>query len=250
MHTGRGIQLGICVDHVRRHRAPRGHARDVHARGIDVVGRDDVARDTCDQRWLAALAMLILRFEPVPALRRIGLLRLHRISDKTSMPLGKRVHLRACCEIVGILGAAVEHHNQWQGLAGRPRGDIQSILTTAGGIRIRMRAEMAPVLHVNAVFSCPVNGCFVCLCKWEDDGLRLLVSPRGFAHCTGALPSQGALYCFGRVGSAAGTQQSHRFAHRIQEAFVEFHHVCPVIGLGSHGYWILSASAVLTAGEA
>jgi hypothetical protein len=43
-------------------------------------------------------------------------------------------------------------------------------------------------------------------------------------------PTQGALYRFGRVGNAAGTQQSHRFAHK---AFVEFHRICPVTGLGA-----------------
>ncbi len=121
MHTGCSVELRICVNHNGRHGAARRHASDVDARRIDVVGRDDFTRDACDQRRLAALAMLIVGLEPVPALRRIGLPRLHRISNEASMPLGKRIHLRAPREIIRVLRATVQHHDQRKWVAGIPR---------------------------------------------------------------------------------------------------------------------------------
>jgi hypothetical protein len=44
-----------------------------------------------------------------------------------------------------------------------------------------------------------------------------------------------ALYRFGRLDGAARFQQGHRFVHRIQKAFIQFHEFCPVIGLGLRG---------------
>lgn len=44
---------------------------------------------------------------------------LRRIGHDEAMLVGKRVHSRAGCEILRILGAAVEHHDQRHGLLGR-----------------------------------------------------------------------------------------------------------------------------------
>lgn len=51
-----------------------------------------------------------------------------------------------------------------------------------------------------------------------------VVPRRRLVHYASA-PSQCALYRFCRFGHAAGTQKRHRFVHRIQKAFIEFHHL-------------------------
>ena len=77
--------------------------------------------------------------------------------------------------------------------------------------------------------------------------IRQVVRPRI------AFAAQRALYCRRRFGGAAGTQQGHRFVHRIQKAFIQFHGG-PVsrvdVGWGGVGYRMRSASAAFTAGVA
>jgi hypothetical protein len=68
------------------------------------------------------------------------------------MLLGQRIHLRAPREIIRVLRATVQHHNQRKRFAGSPGGHIEPILTAAGCIRISERAEMASLLDVGGRF--------------------------------------------------------------------------------------------------
>ena len=69
-------------------------------------------------------ALLFAAVEPVPASRRVGRCGLRRIGDEERVLLGAVVHPCAGREIIGRLGAAVQHHHERQGPA-RPGGSAR-----------------------------------------------------------------------------------------------------------------------------
>ena len=138
MHADGGKQVGVQGADDDGHGATRRQAGDEHFAFIHRVVVDDLPRDAGDQRRFALVALLVDGIEPVPAARTVGTLRLRRIDDKTFLFFGQRIHLRAGGEIVGILRAAVQHHDQRHGLAVIAAGDIQFV-----GARARMVAVHA-----------------------------------------------------------------------------------------------------------
>ncbi len=117
MNADGGVQIGIRRRHDGRHGAARRHARDVHAPRIDVVGTDHLARHVRDDRRLALISPLMGGNEPIPASSLIGRFRLRGIQHEKALLLGERIHARAEREIIGILQAAVQHHQKRQRLA-------------------------------------------------------------------------------------------------------------------------------------
>jgi hypothetical protein len=77
----------------------------------------DLAGNTRNQGGLTAVALLVARIEPVPAFLRIGGGWLRGIRDKEDPLFGKLIHPRAGREIVGGLGAAMQHHDERELLA-------------------------------------------------------------------------------------------------------------------------------------
>ena len=112
MNADRGVEIGIGRSHYRRGGPAGRKPRHVNAPGIDRVVAHDLTGDARDQRGLAPAAPLVLRPEPVPALRGVGGSRLRRIDDEAALLLGERVHARAGGEVVGRLGTAVQHDDQ------------------------------------------------------------------------------------------------------------------------------------------
>jgi hypothetical protein len=87
----------------------------------------DLAGDARDQRRFATVALLIAGIEPVPAPLRIGRLRLRRIGDQAAVLLGERVHPRAGGEVVGRLGAAVQHDDQRRRITPTGARDVELV---------------------------------------------------------------------------------------------------------------------------
>ena len=112
MNSGRRIKLGIAECHDERHGASRRETGDIDAPGVDVIIGNHGLRDARDDRGFPFTATLVLEIEPVPADGRIGRRRLSRIGGDETVLFGKDVHARPQREIVGILGAAVQHHEQ------------------------------------------------------------------------------------------------------------------------------------------
>ena len=71
---------------------PADRPGDVDAARVDGVLAHDLAGDAGDQRRLAAVALLVVRVEPVPAALRVGALVLRRVGDEQAVLLGQRVH--------------------------------------------------------------------------------------------------------------------------------------------------------------
>ena len=105
-------------------------------RGSTGKSLHDLAGDAGDQRRLALIALLVARAEPVPALGGIGGLRLGRIGDEETQLLGEIVHPRAGGEIVGRLGAAVQHHHERQRLVRAAARDVELVGAASGGIGV------------------------------------------------------------------------------------------------------------------
>ena len=127
MDPDRGVEVGIGAAHDRGGSAAGGEPGDIDAARVDRVVAHDLARDPGDQGRLAAVALLVVRVEPVPALRGVGRAGLRRPGDQAAVLLGERVHARAGGEVVRRLGAAVQHHDQRQRRAGARAGQIQLV---------------------------------------------------------------------------------------------------------------------------
>jgi hypothetical protein len=84
----------------------------------------------------------MLRLEPVPAERRIGALALAWIGNEKSMLLSqgihaRGIHARACCEVIDILRAAMQHDDQWTASAGMMTArNIEFVASPSGGAGI------------------------------------------------------------------------------------------------------------------
>jgi hypothetical protein len=73
----------------------------------------------------------------------VGLLRLGRIRDQAAVFLGQHVHAGAEREVVRILGAAVQHHDQRHGLSGIGARHIQLVVAGAGVVGMAGVDELA-----------------------------------------------------------------------------------------------------------
>ena len=132
MHAHRGVEIGIGLRHDGGRRTAGGQPGDVDTPRVDRVVAHDLAGDAGDQRGLALIALLVAGAEPVPALLGVGRLRLARIDDQAAMLLGERVHPRAGGEVVGRLGAAVQHDDQRHRLAAIGAGDVELVAAASG----------------------------------------------------------------------------------------------------------------------
>ena len=136
MHAGGGVEIGVDRGHHRGHRAPGGESGHVHPGGVCPVAVGDLAGDPGDQRRLAGAAALVTGREPVPVparVRRGGLL---GVGDEQCLTLGQVVHAGGGGEGRGVLGAAVQHHDQGHGAAGVAGGDVEPVAAGAGGVAV------------------------------------------------------------------------------------------------------------------
>ena len=102
----------IAVAQDGRHRTAGREAGDEHLARGDPVARHHRAGHARQQRGLAAPAALMVVLEPVPAALRIDVRGLGRIEHEETPLARELVHARAGGEIVGVLRAAVKHHDK------------------------------------------------------------------------------------------------------------------------------------------
>jgi glutathione S-transferase len=81
MHAHGGEQVGVGVAQNGCHRTACRQARHIDALRVDVVAHHHVTRYAGQHRRLAPAAFLVVVLEPVPAARRIGMLRLRWIQQ-------------------------------------------------------------------------------------------------------------------------------------------------------------------------
>ncbi len=141
MHADRRVQIGIRVSHDGRSRPAGREARDVDAARIDRMAEQYPPRDAGDQGRLARIAPLIVRAEPVPALLRVGRGGLRRVRHEKAVLLRERVHSRTGGEVVGRLGAAVQHHDERKPFAGPVGGKVELVGARPGCVRVGLRRE-------------------------------------------------------------------------------------------------------------
>ena len=147
MHADGGVQVGVGRPHDGGGRPAGREPGDVDARRVDRVVGHDLAGDARDQRRLALVALLVAGAEPVPALRRVGGAGLRGVDDEAGVLLGERVHARAGGEVVGRLGAAVQHHHQGQRLPVVAAGHVELVGAAAGLVAVGPGEELGPVRH-------------------------------------------------------------------------------------------------------
>ena len=115
MDTDGGIEVGIRCPHDGGLGAARRQPGDINAGRVDWVVAHDLARNPGDEGWLARVAPLVAGAEPVPAFGRVGGRWLARIGDHEPLGLRPLIHTRSRGEVVGVLGAAVQHDDQRDG---------------------------------------------------------------------------------------------------------------------------------------
>ena len=147
MHADRGVEIGVGHAHDGGSRATGRQSGDIDPFGIDRVVAHDLPRDARDQRGLALAMLLVARAEPVPALRGVGGGGLGRIGDETGVLLGERIHPRAGGEVVGRLGAAVQHDDQRDRLATIAAGDVELVVAASGLVAVGSRQKLSAVRH-------------------------------------------------------------------------------------------------------
>jgi hypothetical protein len=118
------VEVGVRRRHDRGHRPSRRQPRHVDPVGIVVIRGHHPARDAGDERGLSLIPPLVSGLEPVPALRGVGGGGLRGIDDEEPIRFRQEVHAGAGGEIVGVLRATVEHHDERQGLPSIPTGDV------------------------------------------------------------------------------------------------------------------------------
>ena len=147
MHADRGVEIGVGHPHDGGGRRTGREPGDIDAFGVDRVVAHDLPRDARDQRGLALAALLVARAEPVPALRGIGGGGLGRIGDQAGVLLGEHVHPRAGGEVVGRLGAAVQHDDQGDRLPMIAAGDVELVVAAAGLVAVGGCQKLSAVRH-------------------------------------------------------------------------------------------------------
>jgi hypothetical protein len=162
------------------------------------------------------LALLVTGLEPVPAPGRVRTLRLDRIRDDAAVVLGERVHPGARREIVGVLRATVQHHEQWQRRARVATGHVEFIGALPRVVCIRPRTEMPTVLDIGL-----------------PGDMRMEKPVRDF-RLGGSIPvsTSSRTCCVSSTSAGGGAQQDHRFTHGQQEILVHLHHRGPVQAAG------------------
>src|SRR5450759_1227028 len=105
MGADRGIKLWVGGAKNDRHGSSGGQSGHEDATLIDLIVRRDLASDTGNEQRLAAVATLIFRSEPVPALRSVRIGRLGGIDHQKAVLLCKHIHARAGSEVIGRLRA-------------------------------------------------------------------------------------------------------------------------------------------------
>src|SRR5882762_3250820 len=143
------VELRIGCAHHGGHCATSRQPRHVDPTLVDTVAMHDFARHAGEDCRLALVPALVAAFEPVPAPRTIGSMRLLRIEYETLPLLGERVHAGAACKVIGCLRATVQHYNEREPLFRVTRRDIELVGTCSGLIGIRPRQELAglPASH-------------------------------------------------------------------------------------------------------
>ena len=130
VNADRGVKLGVGRRHDARHRATGGQSGNEHAFAVDLELRCQLFRQAGDRRGLGAAAAAVLHIEPVPAQGRVGGRRLGWIGDDQPALFRHFVHSCTDCEIVGVLGAAMQHDDEPVEAAGMA-GNIQLAGTRA-----------------------------------------------------------------------------------------------------------------------
>ena len=136
MHADRSVEVGIGRCHDRGSCPTGREPGDIDPLRVDRILRHDLAGDARDQGGFAAVALLVLRLEPVPALGDVGRGGLGRIGNQAAMLLGQHVHPRAGGEVVGRLGAAVQHDHQRQSLPVIGAGHVELVGAAAGMVAV------------------------------------------------------------------------------------------------------------------
>ena len=112
--------------------AAGGETGHEHAGRINIVISDDFAGDPGNDGRLTASAHLVLGSKPVPAQRCVCGFGLIRIGDDKSMLLCESIHACACCEIVCILRAAMQHDEQGTSARLMTAGNIELVASCTG----------------------------------------------------------------------------------------------------------------------
>ena len=150
MGTDAGKQLRVGLAQHHRHRRACRQPGDVDAARVGAVPPRDLAHDAGDQRRLAGTAPLVLRLEPVPALRCIRLRSLLGVHDQEAVLVRQTIHLGARREVVCRLGAAMQHHDHRARRIGLPRRNIDLVRPAARLVAEFMRLEAAgPLLSLS-----------------------------------------------------------------------------------------------------
>ena len=160
MDSDSGIQVRISRRHDGGHGAARRHAGNIDAPRIDVMRPDHFARHSSDDRRLALIPALIGCVEPIPAsstVRRFGLL---RIQDEDALLLADGIHARTEREIIGILQAAVQHHQQ--AAAACPHSGTERKACSAA---IRSCSSRAPATKGAGWRRCDSQARWICLSR-------------------------------------------------------------------------------------
>src|ERR1700730_13631398 len=100
MDRGGRIEVRMYHREIDGHRTARRHTSDIDASVINVVHRHDLTREGRDHRRFARLEPPVRWSKPVPALKRIGALRLLRVDNDVTLRFGRGIHLRSYREVV------------------------------------------------------------------------------------------------------------------------------------------------------
>ena len=217
MHAHSGKQVGVGVAQNRRHRAARRQAGHVNTLRVDVVALHHVTRHAGQQRRLAPASLLVVVFEPVPAARRIGVLRLRRIQHVKPAFQGGFVHARAGGKVVRVLRATVQHHHQRQRLGEGRWRNVELVLAAAGrAFGVAAADELADRAGLDGGL-----GRFLRR-RWTADFMRFHVDDVRVVHRAGGHGSAAECGLDGGGGGlqVAGLHQPRGFGHRILEGRV------------------------------
>src|SRR5438132_6603277 len=157
--------------------------RHVDPTWVDTAAMHDFARHAGEDCRLALVPALVPAFEPVPAPRTIGSMRLLGIENETLPLLGERVHAGATCKVIGCLRATVQHYNEREPLFRVTCRDIELVGTCSGLIGIGPHHELArlPVNHCRLRtrhLYCGVGSAPSTRKALEAEALRYAVAPR------------------------------------------------------------------------
>ena len=136
MDADRRVDIRIGHSHDCGGGRPSREAGDIDAAPVDRVAAHDLAGNAGDQRGLALAALLVARAKPVPALGGIGGRRLGGISNQAGVLFAERIHTGAGREVVGRLGAAMQHDDQRQRLSAIAARYVELVGAGAGLVAV------------------------------------------------------------------------------------------------------------------